>query len=73
VPLVYFPRWLRVISDLLPFRGMMQTPADIFLGHLTGTNAFTALAVQTAWCAALVLAGRAMVVAATRKVVVQGG
>ena len=67
------PRWLRVVSDLLPFRGMMQTPADIFLGHLTGASAFTALAVQTVWCAALVLAGRAMVVAATRKVVVQGG
>jgi ABC-2 type transport system permease protein len=73
VPLVYFPRWLRVVSDLLPFRGMMQTPADIFLGHLTGASAFTAFAVQTAWCAALILAGRAMVVAATRKVVVQGG
>jgi hypothetical protein len=29
--------------------------------------------VQTIWCAALVLAGRAMVLAATRKVVVQGG
>lgn len=73
VPLVYFPGWLRTISDVLPFRGMMQTPADIFLGHLAGMGAFTALAVQIVWCAALVLAGRAMVVAATRRVVVQGG
>ena len=73
VPLVYFPRWLRIVSDLLPFRGMMQTPADIFLGHLTGAGALAAFATQALWCAALILAGRAMVVAATRKVVVQGG
>jgi ABC-2 type transport system permease protein len=73
VPLVYFPGWLRAISDILPFRGMMQTPADVFLGHLAGTGAFTALVMQTIWCAVLILAGRAMVVAATRKVVVQGG
>jgi ABC-2 type transport system permease protein len=73
VPLVYFPSWLLLVSNILPFRGMMQTPADIFLNHLTGAAAFAALAVQIVWCAALILAGRAMVIAATRKVVVQGG
>jgi ABC-2 type transport system permease protein len=73
VPLVYFPGWLLLVSNILPFRGMMQTPADIFLNHLTGAAAFAALAVQIVWCAALILAGRAMVIAATRKVVVQGG
>jgi ABC-2 type transport system permease protein len=73
VPLVYFPAWLRVICDVLPFRGMMQTPADIFLGHLTGARALSALTFQLLWIAALVLAGRAMVQAATRKVIVQGG
>ena len=36
VPLVYFPGWLRSISDILPFRGMMQTPADVFLGPSDG-------------------------------------
>lgn len=73
VPLVYFPGWLRIISDILPFRGMMQTPADVFLNHLTGTTALGAFALQALWCIVLILAGRAMVVAATRKVVVQGG
>jgi len=73
VPLVYFPGWLLLVSNILPFRGMMQTPADIFLGHLVGTGALAALVVQTIWCAVLILGGRAIVVAATRKVVVQGG
>ena len=73
VPLVYFPGWLLLVSNILPFRGMMQTPADIFLNHLTGAGALTAFAVQIVWGAALILAGRAMVIAATRKVVVQGG
>lgn len=73
VPLVYFPGWLRAVSDALPFRGMMQTPADIFLGHLSGADARAALGFQIVWVAALMLAGRALVAAATRKVVVQGG
>lgn len=73
VPLVYFPDWLRAVSEALPFRGMMQTPADIFLNHLRGADALTALGIQLAWVAALVLAGRALVVVAMRKVVVQGG
>lgn len=73
VPLVYFPAWLRAVSEALPFRGMMQTPADIFLGHLRGADALAALVMQLIWVAALVLAGRALVAAATRTVVVQGG
>jgi ABC-2 type transport system permease protein len=73
VPLVYFPVWLRAICDVLPFRGMMQTPADVFLGHLTGARALSAMAFQIIWIAALILAGRLMVQAAMRKVVVQGG
>jgi ABC-2 type transport system permease protein len=73
VPLVYFPGWLRAIADALPFRGMVQMPADIFLGHLTGASALSAMALQIVWIAALVIAGRAMVQAATRRVVVQGG
>lgn len=73
VPLVYFPTWLRAICDVLPFRGMMQTPADVFLGHLTGMSALAAMSFQLVWVAALVLAGRVMVQAATRKVIVQGG
>jgi ABC-2 type transport system permease protein len=73
VPLVYFPGWLRAICDALPFRGMMQMPADVFLGHLTGADALAAMTLQLAWIAALILMGRVMVQAATRKVVVQGG
>jgi ABC-2 type transport system permease protein len=73
VPLVYFPAWLRAVCDALPFRGMVQLPSDIFLGHVAGAAALSALTLQLAWIAALVLAGRVMVQAATRKVVVQGG
>jgi len=73
LPLVYFPGWLRVLCDVLPFRGMVQTPADVFLNHLTGQGAVAAIGLQLLWIAVLVLSGRALVVAATRKVVVQGG
>lgn len=73
LPLVYFPGWLRGVCDVLPFRGIIQTPADIFLGKALGGDALALIARQALWVAVLVVCGELMVLVATRKVVVQGG
>jgi ABC-2 type transport system permease protein len=59
--------------SVLPFVAMLQIPADIFIGELRGIDLAGALAFQAAWAAALLLAGRAVFAAGTRKLVVQGG
>lgn len=73
LPLVYFPSGLRAICEALPFAAIIQTPADLFLGHLTGLAAVNALARQALWAVVLIVASRVLVRVATRKVVVQGG
>ena len=73
VPLRFFPDWLQPLLLALPFAAIIQIPADIFVGRLTGTELLGALAGQALWAVvapAGVPAGR---VAAMRRVSVQGG
>ena len=73
LPLVIFPEPLRSIALALPWASYLQTPADIWLGKDTGTDLLAALGLQVLWAALLLLACQALLGAATRKVVVQGG
>src|SRR5262249_35021255 len=67
-----FPDWLR-FGKYLPFAGLNQTPAQMFRGTLHGVDALVRVAVQLAWVAALLAAGRYVTTLATRRVVIQGG
>jgi len=73
LPLVIFPEPLRSIALALPWASYLQTPADIWLGHRTGTGVLTGLGVQLLWIAVLLGLCQVVLDAATRKVVVQGG
>ncbi len=73
LPLVVFPAWLRGLAEALPFRCLVQVPADVLLREGTGAAAGPLIGVQLAWLAVLLVAGQALTAAAVRKVVVQGG
>lgn len=73
VPLVYWPDGARQIATLLPFAGIIQAPVDVILGKSTGTDLIGLLLFQAVWGLGLMLAGRALLAAAERRVVVQGG
>ncbi len=73
IPVAYFPEWLAAVAYATPFPAMAQTPIDIFIGVLSGTEAAGALAMQAAWLAALLLGGRVLFAAGARRLVVQGG
>jgi ABC-2 type transport system permease protein len=70
VPLAFFPDWLRLIANALPFRAMFMTPIEVLLGK---GNLALLLAQQAVWIAVLAAAGYAVLGRAVRKVVVQGG
>jgi ABC-2 type transport system permease protein len=72
-PLPFFPEWFQTIADVLPFRGLMDIPFRLYLGHIPVDALWGALAHQLAWTAALVVAGRALLQRAVRRMVVQGG
>ena len=73
VPLAFFPEPVGDILRALPFAAMLQTPIDIWVGEPLGGTAVGALLLQAGWAVALVLAGRLVLTAGTRKLVVQGG
>ena len=73
LPLVIFPEPLRSIALALPWASYLQTPADIWLGKDQGGDLLAALGLQVVWVVVLLAACQAMLLAATRKVVVQGG
>ena len=73
VPLMLFPDWLEPLARATPFSGLIQTPVEVFLGTVTGRDALGAVAFQLGWAFALFVAGRAVMLSATRRVVIQGG
>ncbi|GAA3206883.1 ABC transporter permease [Actinocorallia longicatena] len=71
LPLVAFPGPFQTAVRALPWSGLIQVPADVYLGRspdLLGSFAF-----QAGWAAVLLLAGRLLTRAAHRKLVIQGG
>ncbi|HVG96076.1 MAG TPA: ABC-2 family transporter protein [Chloroflexota bacterium] len=73
IPISFFPSGLRAVTALLPFAGMIQTPADVFLERLNGAALAGALLLQAFWALALLGAAQGLIALATRRVVVQGG
>lgn len=73
IPVAFFPDALRDVAYALPFVAMVALPADIFLERVRGAEIAGVLGVQAVWAAVLLGAGRLVLRAATRKLVVQGG
>jgi len=73
VPVKFFPLWLQAIARATPFPSFVETPVQIWLGILSGPAAVNAMLQQALWLVALMLVGRVLLVAGTRKLVIQGG
>jgi ABC-2 type transport system permease protein len=73
IPLPLFPEWAQGVLNVLPFRGMADTPFRIYIGHISPADAWLPILHQLAWAAALALLGRWLLSRAMRRVVVQGG
>ena len=73
VPVKFFPLWLQAIARATPFPSFVETPVQIWLGILSGPAAVNAMLPQALWLVALMLVGRVLLVAGTRKLVIQGG
>jgi len=73
IPLPLFPDWAQPILNSLPFAGMLDTPARVYMGHIDAGHASLAIARQLAWTLALVWLGRLLIARGTRRLVVQGG
>lgn len=73
IPLPYFPEPFQSIFRALPFAGIVQTPADIFAGHVVGLAMLGLIAQQALWAGVMLVLAQILLNVATRRVVVQGG
>ncbi|GAA2065730.1 ABC-2 family transporter protein [Streptomyces cheonanensis] len=73
MPLTVFPEGLGTVLQWLPWAALLQVPADVLLGRYAGGGAFAVLLFPLLWAVALLLLGRLVQAAATRRLVVQGG
>jgi ABC-2 type transport system permease protein len=71
LPIPLFPAWARPVLEALPFRGMVDVPARVYVGDLA--DPLRELAQQLAWTVALVVLGRFLLARAVRRLEVQGG
>jgi ABC-2 type transport system permease protein len=73
IPLIFFPRPVRVVSSWLPFEHIAYTPLQIYLGRLTLAETLRLLAVEYFWVIALLYLGHVWWMRATRKITIHGG
>ena len=73
LPINLFPGWLAAVARATPFAAMIQLPVEIYLGQHQGWGMAAVLVQQALWVIVLLMAGRLILAAATRKVVIQGG
>ncbi len=73
VPLPLFPDRMQAILNFLPFRGLVDVPFRLYMGHIPPEGAFPLFAHQIAWTGVLVAVGHWLVARGARRLVVQGG
>ena len=73
VPFPFFPTWVRTIAVWLPFNGLMNFPAEIFLNKLDASEVLLNAGCLLVWLVVMTLLVRWITKTATRRVIVQGG
>ena len=73
VPIPLYPDWAQTILNFLPFRGLVDVPFRLYLGHIPPGDLPMLIAHQLAWTIAIVLFGRWVLSRGLRRVVIQGG
>lgn len=73
LPLPLFPDWAQPLLNVLPFRGLMDVPFRLYMGHIPASEAFFVVGHQVVWVLLLAVFGRWLLGRGTRRLVVQGG
>lgn len=73
IPISFFPGWLKVITNFLPFQQMSYSPVSIYLGVVKGPQVYEVLASQLMWVVILLVLSRLFYSFAIKRVTVQGG
>jgi ABC-2 type transport system permease protein len=73
VPLPLMPEWAQAILNVLPFRGIVDIPFRLYLGHIPLSHLWAMLLHQFVWITILVALSRWVLYRGLRRLVIQGG
>ncbi len=73
LPLDFYPDWLQLVCNVLPFRGGVYAPVALAAGKLSGAALVFSLAHQVVWLVVLTVAARAVEARGVKHLVVHGG
>ncbi len=73
VPIPLYPGWAQAVLNILPFRGLVDIPFRLYLGHIPPSDLPLLLTHQLAWTVAIALLGRWLLAMGLRRMVTQGG
>ena len=73
VPIPFFPKFLQIISNCLPFQYVSDLPFRIYVGNIALTEGLHGLLIQLIWIVILITLGYILMQKSLKKVVVQGG
>ncbi len=73
LPLDFYPDWLHLVCDVLPFRGGIYAPVALAAGKLSGGALVFSLAHQITWACLLAITARAVEARGVKRLVVHGG
>ncbi len=73
IPLPFFPDWMQPILQILPFRGIMDVPFQIYVGKMLSQRAIWEIGIQFLWIGGLIVFSHSLLHRGLRRVVVQGG
>lgn len=73
VPLPLMPEWLQFIIRILPFRGIIDSPFRLYIGHIPPAAFPEILLHQLIWIIIIVFTGRLLLSRGIRKITIQGG
>ena len=73
VPIALWPEGLAHIVRWLPFEGLIDIPFSIYLGKITGTEAWMAIGKQMGWNLFFIGLGRFFLTRGFSRLVIQGG
>ncbi len=73
LPLRLLPDWFTHLANFTPFPSMMNSPVEIYLGILNGSQLFSAIFAQVLWLGLLYVVCRVVLAAGIKKLVIQGG
>jgi ABC-2 type transport system permease protein len=73
MPLKFFPEWVQVIANITPFPHMLNTVVELYIGIISGPEAWLMLLIQLVWVIGMVLICQVVLKTAVRRLVILGG